>query len=156
MKDKKRQRLFGGKAEIVTAPGFQKLVKDMQEKLHLEKGQKEAQAKERKKKADANVALEHWKGQILERYNEDTASYNEECATLAADGVPTKFWPKKPTHPTRGRKAKQLKPPPIIFPLHSIPATCPCRTIAPASVIVDLGDGPEDSEYEDLKDEFNE
>ena len=33
---------------------------------------------------------------------------------------------------------------------------CPCCTIAPADVIVDLGDGPEDSEYEDLEDEFNE
>ena len=91
MKDKKRQRLFDGKVQIVTAPEFQKLVKDMQEKLHLEKGQKEARATERKKKADPNAALEHWKGQLLERYNEDMASYNEECATLAADGVPKKF-----------------------------------------------------------------
>jgi len=102
VKDKKRQRLFDGKAQIVTAPEFQKLVKDMQEKLHLEKEQKEVRAKERKKKADANAALEHWKGQLIERYNEDMASYNEECATLAADGVPKKFWPKKPPHPTRG------------------------------------------------------
>jgi hypothetical protein len=62
-------------------------------------------AEERKKKADANAALEHWKAQLIERYNEDMASYKEECATLAADGVPKKFWPKKPTHPTRGRKA---------------------------------------------------
>ena len=37
------------------------------------------------------------------KYNEDMASYNEECTTLAADGVPKKFWPKKPTHPTQGR-----------------------------------------------------
>jgi hypothetical protein len=42
VKDRKRQRLFDGKAQIVTAPEFQKLVKDMQEKLHLEKEQKEA------------------------------------------------------------------------------------------------------------------
>ena len=32
--------------------------------------------------------------------------------------------------------------------------TCPCCIIAPANVIVDLGDGPEDSEYEDLEDEL--
>ena len=41
MKDKKRQRLFDGKAQIVTAPEFQKLVKDMQEELHFEKEQTE-------------------------------------------------------------------------------------------------------------------
>ena len=57
-------------------------------------------AKERKKKAGANAALGHWKGQLPERYNEDMASYKEECTALAADGVPKKFWPKKPTHPT--------------------------------------------------------
>ena len=49
---------------------------------------------------DANAALQHWKAQQIKRYNEDMASYQEECATLAADGVPKKFWPKKPTHPT--------------------------------------------------------
>ncbi len=110
---------------------------------------------ERKKKADANAALEHWKGQLIERYNEDMASYNEECATLAADGVPKKFWPKKPTHPTQGRKAKRLKPPPINSPLPSVPTTCPCCTVAHANLIVDLGDGPEDSEYEDFEEEFD-
>ena len=51
-------------------------------------------------KADANVALEHQKRQLLEKYNEDMASYNEECTALAADGVTKKFWPKKPAHPT--------------------------------------------------------
>ena len=155
MKDRKRQRLFDGKVQIITAPEFQKLVKDMKEKLHLEKEQKEVRATERKKKADANAALEHWKGQLIERYNENMASYNEECATLAADGVPKKFWPKKPTHPTQGRKAKQLKPPPIDSPLPSVPTTCPHRAIANADLIVDLGDGPEDSEYEDFEDEFD-
>lgn len=81
------------------------------------------------------------------------ASYSEECATLAADGVPKKFWPKKPTHPTWGRKAKQLKPPPIDSPLPSVPPTHPCHTVAHGNLIVDLGDGPEDSEYEDFEDE---
>jgi hypothetical protein len=52
----------------------------------------------------------------------------------------------------RGRKAKQLKPPPIDSPLPSIPPTRPCRTVA---LIVDLGDGPEDYEYEDFEDEFD-
>jgi len=83
----------------------------MQEKRHLEEEQEEVQAKERRKKADANAALEHRKRQLIERYNEDMASYNEECTTLASDGVPKKFWLKKPTCPTWGRKAKQLKPP---------------------------------------------
>jgi hypothetical protein len=46
------------------------------------------------------VALQHWKAQQLERYNEDMASYQEECTTLAANGVPKKFWPRKPIHPT--------------------------------------------------------
>ena len=155
VKDRKRQRLFDGKAQIVTAPEFQKLVKDMQEKLHLEKEQKEVRATERRKKADAKEALEHWKGQLIERYNENMASYNEECATLAADGVPKKFWPKKPTHPTRGRKAKQLKPPPNDSPLPSVPTIRPQRTVAHADLIVDLGDGPEDSEYEDFEDDFD-
>jgi len=31
----------------------------------------------------------------------------------------------------------------------------PCHTVAPAGVIVDLDDGPKDSEYADLDDEFN-
>jgi hypothetical protein len=83
------------------------------------------------------------------------ASYKEECTALAADGVPKKFWPKKPTHPTRGRKAKQLKPPPINSPLPSAPTTHPSHAIAAADVLVDLGDAPEDSEYEDLEDEFD-
>ena len=71
-----------------------------QRKHCLEKEQKEAQAEERNKKSDMNAALQHQKAQLIERYNEDMASYDEECAALAADGVPKKFWPKKPTHPT--------------------------------------------------------
>src|SRR5882757_8483132 len=99
-KGRARQHLFDGRAQITTAPEFRKLVKDMQEKNRLEKEQKEVWAEERKKKADANAALGDWKARLVERYNEDMASYNEECATLAADGVPKKLWPKKPTHPT--------------------------------------------------------
>jgi len=70
----------------------------MQEKYCLEKEQKEACTEERKK-VGANAALDHWKSQLVERYNEDMASYSEECATLTADGIPKKFWPKKPSHP---------------------------------------------------------
>jgi hypothetical protein len=109
-------------------------------------------AEERKRKADANAALEDRKAQLIKGYNEDMASYKDECASLAADGVPKKFWPKKPTHPTRGRKARQLQqmslnsPPPI-------PTTHPHCTAAPTDVIVDLGDDFEDSEYKDFDDE---
>ena len=143
-----RQHLFDGRAQITTAPEFRKLVKDMQEKNRLEKEQKEVRAEERKKKADANAALGDWKARLVERYN-------EECATLAANGVPKKFWPKKPTHPTRGRKAVRLQPPPFNFPHHPVPTTYPHPTAASANVIVDLGDGTEDSEYEDFEDELN-
>ena len=58
MQDKQRGHLFKGKAQFVTAPEFQKLVKDIQEKQHLEKERKEMRAEERKRKADANAALE--------------------------------------------------------------------------------------------------
>jgi len=44
--------------------------------------------RERKKTADGNAALEHWKGQLIERYNEDMASYNEGCTTFAAEVSP--------------------------------------------------------------------
>ena len=83
VKDRKRQWLFDGKAQIITVPEFQKLVKDIQEKLHLKKEQKEAQAKERKKKADAIAALGHWKGQLLERYNEDIVAKVGEVSNVA-------------------------------------------------------------------------
>ena len=42
MKDRRRHQLFDGKAQISTAPEFQNLVKDLQEKHFLEKEQKEA------------------------------------------------------------------------------------------------------------------
>jgi hypothetical protein len=151
--DRQRQHLFKGKAQIVTAPEFQKLVKDIQEKHHLEKERKEMRAEERKRKADANAALEDQKAQLIERYKEDMASYEDECAALAADGVPKKFWPKKPTHPTRGRKARQLQRMSLNSPPSPIPTTRPHRTAAPTDVIVDLGDDFEDSEYEDFDDE---
>jgi len=35
------------------------------------------------------------------------------------------------------------------------PTTHPCHTVAAAGVIANLGDGPEDSEFEDLEDEFD-
>jgi len=130
----RRRHLFDGKVQIATAPEFRKLVKDMQEKHRLEE-QKEARAEERKK-ADANAALNHWKSQLVERYNEDMASYSEECATLAADGVPKKFWPKKPSHLTRGKKANQLTPMSLNSPPPSIPTTQAHRTAAPVDVIV--------------------
>jgi len=79
-------------SQITTAPEFQKLVKDMKKKHCLGKEQKEAQAEEQRWKADANAALEHWKAQLLKRYNEG-------CITLAAGGVPKKLWPKKLTQP---------------------------------------------------------
>ena len=68
VKDRKGHHLLGGKAQITTAPEFQKLVKGIQEKNHLEKEQKEAQAEERKRKADVNAALQHQKAQQIERY----------------------------------------------------------------------------------------
>ena len=55
-------------------------------------------AEERKRKADANAALKDWKAQLIKRYDEDMASYKEECNALAAESVPKKFWPKKPAH----------------------------------------------------------
>ena len=73
MKDRKGHHLLGGKAQISTAPELQKLVKEIQEKKHLEKKQREAQAEERKRKANANVALQHWEAQQIKRYNEDMA-----------------------------------------------------------------------------------
>ena len=152
VKDRKGHHLLDGKVQIATAPEFQKLVKDIQEKKSLEKKQKEARAEERKKKADANAALQHLKAQQIERYNEDMASYQEECATLAADGVPKKFWPKKPTHPTRGRKANQSKLLSHDSPHPPIPTTPTDHTATPANLIVDLDGDPEDSEYEDFED----
>jgi len=77
------------------------------------------------------------------------ASYREECATLAADGVPKKFWSKKPSHPMRGKKANQLKPLSLNSPPPSTPTTPAHHTAAPADIIVDLGDG------EDFEDRFN-
>jgi len=155
MKDKKGHHLMDGREQIATAPEFHKLVKDMQEKKQLEKEQKEAWAEERKKKASANAALQHQKAQRIKRYNEDMASYQEECTTLAANGVLKKFWPKKPTHPTRGRKANQSKPlspnspPPLISITHA-------HYIAtPANLTVSLDDDPDDSEYKDFEDQFN-
>jgi len=153
--EKQRQQLFKGKAQIVTAPEFQNLVKDIHEKHHLEKERKEMRAEERKRKANANAALKDWKVQLLERYDEDMASYKEECVILAADGVPKKYWPKKPAHPMRGRNAKQLQPMSHNSPPPLIPTTHPHHTAAPADVIVDLGDDTEDSEYEDFDDELD-
>ena len=83
------------------------------------------------------------------------ASYKEECAALAADGVAKKFWLKKPAHPTRGRKARQLRP---VSPDSSpcpIRTTRPHHTATPHDLIVDLGDDIEDSEYEDFDDELD-
>ena len=57
------------------------------------------------KKAKANAVLKDWKAGLLERYNENMASYNEQCATLTANGTQKKQWPKKPSHPLQGRKA---------------------------------------------------
>ncbi len=57
------------------------------------------------KKAEANAALKDWKAGLLKRYNENMASYNEQCATLAANGTRKKHWPKKPSHPLRGRNS---------------------------------------------------
>ena len=79
------------------------------------------------------------------------APYNENCATLAAYGVPKKFWPKKSTHPTRGRNTIQLQRPSLNSPPPPLPTTHPHCTAAPADVIVDLGDGTGDSEYEDFE-----
>ena len=42
-------------------------------------------------KADANVALQHWKAQQLKRHNEDMASYQEECATLIQKTLNTRI-----------------------------------------------------------------
>ena len=102
-----------------------------------------------------NIVLGDWKAWLIESYNEDIASYDEEYATLAAYDVPKKLWPKKPTHPTWGRKAIQLQPPSLNFPHPPVPTTHPHRTAAPADVIVDLGGGTEDSEYEDFEDELD-
>ena len=93
---------------------------------------------ERKKRADANAALQHLEAQQIERYNDDMASYQEECATLAADGVPKKFWPKKTTHPIRGRQINQNNslshdsphsPIPMYYtlPIHCHPCQSHCR-----------------------------
>ena len=101
---------------------------------------------------DANAALQHWKAQQIERYNEDIVSYQEECTTLAADGVPKKFWPKKPTHPTQGRKANQSKPLTINYTPPLIHTTCKHHTATPADHTVDLEDDPEDSEYKNSGD----
>ena len=155
VQDKQRQHLFNGKVQIITAPEFQKLVKDIQEKRHLEKDRKERRAEERKRNADANAALKDQKAQLIERYNEDMASHKEECAALAADGIPKKFWPKKPAHPMQGRKARQLQPMPLDSPHPPILITHPHRTAAPADLSVDLGDDSEDSEYEDFDDELD-
>ena len=155
VQDKQRGHLFKGKAQIVTAPEFQKLVKDIQEKHHLEKERKELRAEERKRKADANAALEDQKAQLLERYKEDMASYKEECASLAADSVPKKFWPKKPAHPTQGRKARELQPVPIDSPQPPRRTTHPHRAAAPPDLIVDLSIDFDDSEYEDVDTDFD-
>ena len=101
---------------------------------------------------DANAALQHWKAHQIEIYNEGMASYQEERATLAADGVPKKFWPKKPTHPTRGRKANQSKPLSINSTPTIIPTTRNHHTATPADLTIDLEDDLEDSEYEDFED----
>ena len=86
------------------------------------------------------------------RYNEDIVSYKEECATLAADGVPKKFWPKKPSHPTRGRKANQLKLLSHDSQHSPIPTTHTHHTATPVNLITDLDNDPDDSEYEDFED----
>ena len=39
------------------------------------------------KKAKANAVLKDWKARLIERYNEDMASYNEKCTTLATNGT---------------------------------------------------------------------
>ncbi len=131
------------------------MVKDIQEKHRFEKERKEMRAEERKRQADANAVLKGWKAQLFKRYDEDMASYKEECAALAADGVPKKYWPKKPAHPTQGKNAKQLQSMSLNSPPPSIPTTLPHCAAAPADVIVDLGDDTEDSEYEDLDDELD-
>jgi len=41
------------------------------------------------------------------------------------------------------------------FPTSSCTYYSPCHTAAHADVIVDLCDGPEDSEYKDLEDELD-
>ena len=92
---------------------------------------------------------------LIKRDKEEMASYSEECATLAANGTPKRLWPKKPPHPLRGRKANRPQQPSIDYPPPIVHITCHCYTAAPPDVIVDLTDGPEDSEYEDFEDELD-
>ena len=95
------------------------------------------------------------KAQVIGKYKNDMASYHEQCTTLAADGVLKKLWPKKPPHPLQGKKANWLHLSSPDSSLPHIPITHPHHTVVLADVIVDVDDGPEDSEYKDFEDELD-
>jgi len=147
--DKARQRLFDGKAQIVTAPEFKQLVHQLEEKHQLEKDGKAARAAARVAKAAVKAAEAQAKRDAMDKYEQDMAAWGDECAVLHANGKRGKALPPKPPHPFKGKKGKR-PPPPVIncAPLHE-PVARPHRAAAPTKILVDTVDYEEDSEYAD-------
>ena len=90
--DKTRQKLFDGKAQIVTAPEFKQLV-HQSEKHQLERDEKAASAATRVAKAAVKAAEAQVKKDAMNKYQQDVAVWQDECTILYANGKHGKALP---------------------------------------------------------------
>ncbi len=147
--DKARQKLFDGKAQIVTAPEFKQLVHQLEEKHQLEKDEKAARAAARVAKAAVKAAEAQAKRDAMDKYEQDMTAWRDECAILSANGKCGKALPPKPPHPFKGRRGKRPPLPVIDHTPRPEPMARPCRAAAPTKVLVDTVEYSDDSEYAD-------
>ena len=113
--DKARQKLFDGKAQIVTAPEFKELVHQLEEKHQLEKDEKAARAAARVAKAAVKAAETQAKKATMDKYEKDMTAWRDKCAILSANGKHGKALPPKPPHPFKGKRGKR-PPLPVLNP----------------------------------------
>ena len=147
--DKARQKLFDGKAQIVTAPEFKQLVHQLEEKHQLEKDEKAARAAAQVAKASVKAAEAQARKETMDKYEQDMVVWGDKCAILYANGKRGKALPPKPPHPFKGRKGKRPPPPLITHAPLPEPVSRPHRAAAPTRALVDTVDYEDDSEYAD-------
>jgi hypothetical protein len=94
--DKAWQKLFDGKAQIVTAPEFKQLVQQLEMKHQLEKDEKAARAAVWVAKAVVKAASAQAKRDVMDKYEQDMAAWRDECAIFHANGKCGKALPPKP------------------------------------------------------------
>ncbi len=143
------QKLFDGKAQIVTPPEFKQLVHQLEEKHQLEKGEKAVRAAAQVAKAAVKAADAQAKRDTMDKYEQDMAVWRDECAILYVNGKCGKALPPKPPHPFKGKRGKH-PPLPVIkcTPLPESMAHPHCAA-APTKALVDTVEYSEDLEYAD-------